>query len=63
MNPLIVGLFESLPPEGAAWTSEDAVAWLQAAAANLRIVYRIQENIVVTGEVPPPNYGRGPGGN
>ncbi len=55
MNPLIVGLFENLPPEGAAWTSEDAIGWLQAAAANLRIVYKIQENIVVTGEIPPPN--------
>ncbi len=38
VNPLIVGLFESLPPDGTVWTSEGAVDWLQAAAANLRIV-------------------------
>ncbi|TCA41183.1 hypothetical protein E0H66_04245 [Rhizobium leguminosarum bv. viciae] len=63
MNPLIAGLFESLPPEGTAWTSEEAVCWLQAAAANLRIVYKIQGNILVTGEVPSSNYDRVPGGN
>ncbi|NNU67114.1 hypothetical protein FE844_000520 [Rhizobium indicum] len=63
MNPLIAGLFESLPPEGTAWTSEDAVNWLQAAAANLRIVYKIQGNILVTGEVPPSDYNRVPSGN
>jgi hypothetical protein len=63
LNPLIVGLFESLPPEGTGWTSEDAVGWLQAAAANLRIVYKIQGNILVTGEVPPSAYNRLPGGN
>jgi hypothetical protein len=63
VNPLIVGLFESLPPEGTAWTSEEAVGWLQAAAANLRIVYKIQGNILVTGEVPPSNYDRVPGEN
>ncbi|MBX4969525.1 hypothetical protein ABID08_004866 [Rhizobium binae] len=61
MNPLIAGLFESLPPEGTAWTSEEAVGWLQAAAANLRIVYRIQGNIVVSGETPPSDYNRVPG--
>jgi hypothetical protein len=56
-------LFESLPPEGTAWTSEEAVGWLQAAAANLRIVYKIQANISVTGEAPPSNYNRVPSGN
>ncbi|QKK19471.1 hypothetical protein FFM53_006540 [Rhizobium indicum] len=60
---MIAGLFESLPPEGTAWTSEDAVNWLQAAAANLRIVYKIQGNILVTGEVPPSDYNRVPSGN
>lgn len=64
VNPLIVGLFESLPADGTAWTSEGAVGWLQAAAANLRIAYKIQGNILVTSETPPSNYGnRVPGGN
>ncbi|PZM15770.1 hypothetical protein CPY51_06170 [Rhizobium tubonense] len=54
---MIVGLFESLPPDGTEWTSEGAVGWLQAAAANLRIAYKIQGNILVTGETPPSNSG------
>jgi hypothetical protein len=58
-----MGLFESLPPEGTTWTSEDAVGWLQAAAANLRIVYKIQGNIAVTGEVPSSDDNRIPSGN
>ncbi|WP_040677359.1 hypothetical protein [Rhizobium mesoamericanum] len=48
INPLILGLFQSLPPDGTAWTAEGAVDWLQAAAANLRVVYGVQENIVVS---------------
>jgi hypothetical protein len=63
VNPLIVALFESLPPDGTAWTSEGAVDWLQAAAANLRIAYKIQGNILVTGAAPPSDYDRVPGGN
>ncbi|WP_037075514.1 hypothetical protein [Rhizobium mesoamericanum] len=52
VNPLIAGLFENLPP-GTAQTSEDAVGGLQAAAANLRIDYKIQGNILVTIEAAP----------
>ncbi|MDQ0564219.1 hypothetical protein QO004_006037 [Rhizobium mesoamericanum] len=48
INPLILGLFESLPPDGTTWTAEGAVDWLQAAAANLRVVYGVQENMVVS---------------
>ncbi|WP_429819577.1 hypothetical protein [Ensifer sp. B1-9] len=62
-NPLIVGLFESLPPDGTTWTLEGAVDWLQAAAANMRIAYGIQGNIVVTGEKPPSDLNRESGGN
>ncbi|QPB20134.1 hypothetical protein [Rhizobium sp. 007] len=63
MNLLMVGLFESLPPDGTAWTMEGAVGWLQAAAANLRIAYKIPENIAVTGETLPSDYSSAPGGN
>lgn len=63
MNLLMVGLFESLPPDGTAWTMDGAVGWLQAAAANLRIAYKIPGNIVVTGETPSSDYISGSGGN
>jgi hypothetical protein len=63
VNPLIVGLFESLPPDGTTWTVEGAVDWLQAAAANLRIAYKIQGTISVTSESPSSDYRSSSGGN
>ncbi|THK35780.1 hypothetical protein EHS39_23335 [Ensifer sp. MPMI2T] len=63
MNLMMVGLFESLPPDGTIWTTEAAVAWLQAAAANLRLAYKVPGTISVTGEYPPPGYSSGSGGN
>lgn len=63
VNLMMVGLFESLPPDGTVWTTEAAVAWLQAAAANLRIAYKVSGNISVAGEYPPPDSNTGYGGN
>jgi hypothetical protein len=44
---LIVGLFESLPPDGTTWTAEEAADWLETAAANLRLVYKFKGRIRV----------------
>jgi hypothetical protein len=46
-HPLITGLFQSLPPDGAPWTIEEAADWLQAAAYNLRFAYKLKGSIKV----------------
>lgn len=51
-HPLIVGLFQSLPPDGAPWTLEDLVDWLQAAAYNLRFAYKLKGVIDVKNASP-----------
>jgi hypothetical protein len=53
LHPLIRGLVDSLPQQGETWTLQDAADWLEAAAVNLRIVYRFKGSITVSAN--PPN--------
>lgn len=52
MHPLIRGLVDSLPKGGESWNLDDAVNWLEAAAVNLRLVYKFKGSIKVTGMAP-----------
>lgn len=52
MHPLIRGLVDSLPKSDEQWTLEDAVNWLEAAAVNLRLVYKFKGSITVTAREP-----------
>jgi hypothetical protein len=54
-HPLITGLFQSLPPDGAPWTIEEAADWLQAAAYNLRFAYKLKGSIKVEITSPRPS--------
>jgi hypothetical protein len=40
LHALIRGLVDSLPPAGSDWSNEDCANWLQAAAFNLRLIYK-----------------------
>ncbi|MGH6822463.1 MAG: hypothetical protein ACREC4_03065 [Methylocella sp.] len=51
-HPLIDGLFQSLPRQGENWTLEEAADWLQAAAYNFRIVYKLKGTITVAVATP-----------
>jgi hypothetical protein len=51
-HQIIEGLFQTLPPKGDTWSLEEAVEWLEAAAANFRIVYKIKGTITVTAKPP-----------
>lgn len=51
-HPLVIGLFQSLPPDGTLWTLEDAVAWLEAAAVNLRLAYKFKGAVTITQSRP-----------
>jgi hypothetical protein len=46
-HPLVLGLFQMLPPAGTPWTLEQAVSWMEAAAVNLRVAYGFTGAIAV----------------
>jgi hypothetical protein len=50
LHPLIKGLIEVLPHDGAPWTVEDAAEWLQTAASNFRYAYKFKGHIKVETE-------------
>jgi hypothetical protein len=49
-HPLIVGLIQAMPQEGAEWSFEDRDKWLKAAAAIFDLVYT--EPVISAGETP-----------
>jgi hypothetical protein len=51
-HQIIEGLFQTLPAKGNKWSLEEAAEWLEAAAANFRIVYKIKGTITVTAKPP-----------
>lgn len=51
-HPLIAGLFLSLPAKGDRWTLEEAADWLQAAASNFRLAFKLKGQITVTATRP-----------
>lgn len=51
-HPLIQGLVDSLPENGKTWTLDEAVDWLEAAAVNLRLVYKFKGSIDVSAKEP-----------
>ncbi len=55
-HPLVEGLFQSLPWEQEGWTLEEAADWLQAAAFNFRLIYKLKGTIKVE-IVPPRQHG------
>ena len=52
MHPLIRGLVDSLPKSNEQWELDDAVNWLEAAAVNLRLVYKFKGSITVAAHAP-----------
>jgi hypothetical protein len=57
MHPLIRGLVDSLPKNGETWELDDAVNWLEAAAVNLRLVYKFKGSITVSAKAPDQSSG------
>ena len=55
LHPLIKGLVEVLPPNGAQWTVEEAAEWLHTAAGNFRYAYKFKGKIKV--EIEPGTGG------
>ena len=53
-HPLVLGLFQSLPADGTVWSLEDAAAWMEAAAVNLRLAYKFKGSIKVEATAPKP---------
>jgi hypothetical protein len=47
--PVIQSLVQMLPEAGTPWRQEDAVSWMEAIAASLRLVYQLSGAITVTG--------------
>jgi hypothetical protein len=47
--PVIQSLVQMLPEAGTPWSQQDAVSWMEAIAASLRLVYQFGGAITVTG--------------
>jgi hypothetical protein len=47
-HPLIQGLIETFPPDGTRWPIDDAKAWLDTAAAALKLICKFPGTLVVT---------------
>jgi hypothetical protein len=47
--PVIQSLVQMLPEAGTPWSQQDAVSWMEAIAASLRLVYQLSGAITVTG--------------
>jgi hypothetical protein len=47
-HPLIQGLIETFPADGTRWPIDDAKAWLDTAAAALKLICKFPGTLVVT---------------